>query len=119
MLADPEEVDADLVGKHPLLDDIPNRLRMRLRAVVLVVGPVAERVEPQDERKLRIHDVSVRHGAATSHPPLASRDRRLAPLARCGHVRSSRQHGDREIAALAEPELSVEADCAGVGGEDV
>jgi hypothetical protein len=45
MLADPEEVDANLVREDPLLDDIANRLRMRLRAIVLVVGPVSERVE--------------------------------------------------------------------------
>jgi hypothetical protein len=26
MLADPEEVDADLVGEHALLDEVPDRL---------------------------------------------------------------------------------------------
>jgi hypothetical protein len=92
MLADPEELDADLIGEHPLLDDIPNRLRMRLRAIVLVVGPVAESVKPQDEWKRRrfrdiggVHEIvwvqvstvrcalRVRYSAAKSHPPVASR----------------------------------------------
>jgi hypothetical protein len=49
VLADPEEVDADLVGKDALLDEVADRLRVRERAVVLVVGDVAEGVEPEDE----------------------------------------------------------------------
>jgi hypothetical protein len=62
MLADPEEVDADAVGKHPLLDYVPNRLRMRLRLIVLVVGPIAERVEPEDKWKpRRLEDVRGGH----------------------------------------------------------
>jgi hypothetical protein len=28
VLADPEEVDADLVGKDTLLDEVPDRLRV-------------------------------------------------------------------------------------------
>jgi hypothetical protein len=46
MLADPEEVDADLVGEDALFDDVADRLGMRLRLIALVVGPIAERVEP-------------------------------------------------------------------------
>jgi hypothetical protein len=46
MLANTEEVDADLIGKDALPDDIPNRLGMRVRAIILVVRPIAERVEP-------------------------------------------------------------------------
>ena len=51
VFADPEEVDADLVGEDALLDEVPDRLRMRQRAVVVVVGDVAEGVEPEDERE--------------------------------------------------------------------
>ena len=53
MLADPEEVDTDLVGKDAMFDEVPNRLRMRERAVVGVVSDIAEGVEPEDERELR------------------------------------------------------------------
>jgi hypothetical protein len=53
VLADPKEVDADLVGEDALFDDIPDRLGMGLRSVFLVVGAIAERVEPEDERELR------------------------------------------------------------------
>jgi hypothetical protein len=52
VLADAEEVDADLVGEDTFLDDVPNRLRMRLRATDPVVCPIAERVAPEDEREL-------------------------------------------------------------------
>jgi hypothetical protein len=52
VLADAEEVDADLVGEHALLDDIPNRLGMRVRPIVLVVRPIAKRVESKHEREL-------------------------------------------------------------------
>jgi hypothetical protein len=52
VLADTEEVDADQVGENALLDDIANRLGMRLRAPVLAIGPIAERVEPKDEGEL-------------------------------------------------------------------
>ena len=51
VFTDPDEVDADLVGEDALLDEVPDRLRMRQRTVVLVVGDVAERVEPEDERE--------------------------------------------------------------------
>jgi hypothetical protein len=53
MLADPEEVHTDLVGKDTFFDDIADRLGMRLRAAVLVAAEVAESVEAEDERKLR------------------------------------------------------------------
>ncbi len=50
VLADAEEVDADFVGEDALFDDVPNRLGVRLRAIVLVVSPITERVETEDER---------------------------------------------------------------------
>jgi hypothetical protein len=49
VLSDAEEVDADLVGQDTLLDDVPDRLGVRERVVVGVVGDIAERVEPEDE----------------------------------------------------------------------
>ena len=49
VFTDPEEVDADLVGENALLDEVPDRLRVRQRAAVGVVGDVAERIEPEDE----------------------------------------------------------------------
>ena len=54
MLADAEEVDADLVGKHALFDDVPDRLGVGLGSIVLIVGPIAERIEPEDERELHL-----------------------------------------------------------------
>jgi hypothetical protein len=51
VVADAEEVDADLVGEDAF-DDVPNRLGMRLRATDPVVCPIAERAEPEDEREL-------------------------------------------------------------------
>ena len=63
VLADAEEVDADLVGEDALLDDVADRLGVRQRAAVGVVGDVAERVEPEDEGNGRCRS--------------------------CGHVRSS------------------------------
>ena len=52
MLADAEEVDADLVGKDALFDDVSDGLGVRLGAIVLVVGPIAECVEAEHEGKL-------------------------------------------------------------------
>ncbi len=49
VLADPEEVHADLVGQDPLLDDVPYGLGVGQRAVVLVVGDVAKRVQAEDQ----------------------------------------------------------------------
>jgi len=51
VLADSEEADADLVGEDSLLDDVSDRLRVRERTVVFIVGDVAEGVEPKDEWK--------------------------------------------------------------------
>jgi hypothetical protein len=49
VFADSEEVDADLVGKDTLLDEVPDRPRMRQRAIVVVVSDVAEGVEAEDQ----------------------------------------------------------------------
>ena len=51
VLADPEEVDADLVGEDALLDDAADGLCLRERMTVLVVDVVAEGVEAEDERE--------------------------------------------------------------------
>jgi hypothetical protein len=48
VLTDPEEIDADLVGKDTLLDEIPDCLRVREWTVVIVVGDIAESVEAED-----------------------------------------------------------------------
>ena len=69
VLTDAEEVDADLLGEDALFDDVPNRLGVGERAVLGVVGDVAEGVQPEDERELRLlvaggertHG-SIRHG---------------------------------------------------------
>jgi hypothetical protein len=37
VLADPEEVHADLVRKHALLDHIADRLRVRVRVILPIV----------------------------------------------------------------------------------
>ena len=47
VLANPEEIHADLVGEHALLDDVADRLSMREWAVILVVRYVAEGVEAE------------------------------------------------------------------------
>jgi hypothetical protein len=52
VLADPEEVHADLVCQDPLLYEIPDRLRVGERAIVIVVRDIAERVEAEEEREL-------------------------------------------------------------------
>jgi hypothetical protein len=49
MLADAEEVGAYLLGQDSLLDDVPDRLCMRKRLVLLVMRDVTEGVEPEDE----------------------------------------------------------------------
>ncbi len=53
VLADAEEVDAQLVGKDTFLDDVSDGLGMRERAVLGIVGDVPERVEAEDKRELR------------------------------------------------------------------
>ncbi len=52
VFTDSKKVDADLVGKNPLFDDVPDRLGMRKWAVVFVVGDIAECVEAEDEWEL-------------------------------------------------------------------
>jgi hypothetical protein len=49
MLADPEVIRTDMVGKYPLLDDVPDRLGMPEGPVVLVMRDVAEGVESEDQ----------------------------------------------------------------------
>jgi hypothetical protein len=49
MLADAERVDADLVGQDPLLDDVPDDLRLVPAASRSVKGDVAERVESEPQ----------------------------------------------------------------------
>ena len=52
VFTDSEEVDADLVGKYALFDEVPDRLGMRERAIVVVVRDIAEGVEAEDEWEL-------------------------------------------------------------------
>ena len=49
MLADAEEVDAELVGEHGLLDHVADDLRLRQRLAVGADGDVAEGVEAEFE----------------------------------------------------------------------
>src|SRR5256714_14804342 len=56
VFANPEEIHADLVGKDPLFDDVPDCLSVREWAVILVVGDIAEGVEA--EGKWELHGCS-------------------------------------------------------------
>src|ERR1700753_3129318 len=47
MLAEPEEIDADLIGEHAFLDEIADNLRRGERLAVRPVGDIAERVEAE------------------------------------------------------------------------
>jgi len=47
MLAEPDEIDAELVSEDSFVDDVANNLRMRLRRAILVQGNVAECIEPE------------------------------------------------------------------------
>jgi hypothetical protein len=49
VFTDPDEIDPDLVGEDTLFDKVADRLCMGERAVVVVVGDVAEGVEPEGE----------------------------------------------------------------------
>ena len=69
VLADPEEVDADLVGQDTLFDDVADRVRVRQGSPRDVVGDVSERVEAEDEWELgllvpggELAHGSIRHG---------------------------------------------------------
>ena len=57
VFADPEEIHADLVGQDPLFDEVADGLRVRERAVLLVVGDIAEGVEAEGQGEL--------HGCST------------------------------------------------------
>ena len=50
MLADADEIDADLVGEDALLDQVADDLRLMQRLSVRTVGDVTEGVEPQFDR---------------------------------------------------------------------
>ena len=62
VLADPEEVHAHLLGENTLLDHVPERLGVGERAVLGVVGDIAEGVQAEDKRKRRSLNRSV-HGS--------------------------------------------------------
>ena len=49
MLAHADEVDAQSIGQHRLLDDVPDDLRMRQETAVSAGGDVAKGVQPQLE----------------------------------------------------------------------
>src|SRR5260221_2545202 len=79
VFANPKEVHADLVGQDPLLDEVPDGLRVREGAVVLVVRDIAEGVEAkaQWERSGSNTGLRSRHvecplcGLSLSEPVLA------------------------------------------------
>ena len=54
MLADADEIDAQLVGENGLVDDVADDLGLRERATVGVASDVAERVEPELEIWLHV-----------------------------------------------------------------
>src|SRR5258708_9226094 len=58
VFANPEEIHADLVGKDPLFDDVPDGLSVREWAVILVVRDIAEGVEAEGQWEL--HECSTR-----------------------------------------------------------
>ena len=47
MLADAEEMQADLIGQHGLGDDVAEDLRVRKRLTGVVERDVAEGIEPE------------------------------------------------------------------------
>jgi hypothetical protein len=58
MLADPEGVDAKLVGQHALVDDVADHLRVRSHLPIRADGDVAKGV--QSKLKILCHWVSGR-----------------------------------------------------------
>ena len=51
VLADAEEVQADLVGQHTLLDDVADDLGVRRRGAVARRGDVSESVHPEFQHR--------------------------------------------------------------------
>jgi hypothetical protein len=49
VFADSKEVHAHLLGQDTMFDQVPDGLGMGDRAVVIVVGDVAEGIEAEDE----------------------------------------------------------------------
>ena len=54
VFADPEEVDANLLGDDTMFDEVTKYPGVREWAVLVVMGGIAEGVETQDERERRI-----------------------------------------------------------------
>jgi hypothetical protein len=79
VLADAEEVDADPVGEHALVDEDADRFRVRQRSAGLVVDQVAERVEAEHERE--------RHGRAVFGASVSSIARALTARRRLSSSR--------------------------------
>ena len=50
-----EEVHAKLVGQDTLIDEVPDCLGMRERAIIIVVRDIAEGVEAEDKGELVRH----------------------------------------------------------------
>src|SRR5690606_20851258 len=74
VLTHPEEVEPDLLGEHPLLDDVADHLRLMQRPTVRVDGDVAERVHTEldhehHRRRRRRHA----RGRARETGPLGAR----------------------------------------------
>ena len=47
MLADPEEIDAKLIGEDRFIDHVTDRLGMRHKLAVRPGGNIAERIQPE------------------------------------------------------------------------
>src|SRR5215813_10034592 len=56
VLADAEAVHTEFVREDRLVDDVPNHLGVRLQVSVGAARDVAERVQPELERRGRSHD---------------------------------------------------------------
>src|SRR5712692_7715109 len=54
VFANPEEIHTDLVGKHPLFDEVADGLSVRDWAVILVVRDIAEGVEAEGKWELHV-----------------------------------------------------------------
>ena len=47
VLADADEIDAQFIGQHSLVDHVPEHLRMRQQVALRIRGDVAERIKPE------------------------------------------------------------------------
>ena len=103
VFTDSEEVDADLVGKDTLFDEVPDRLGMRERAIVIVVGDIAEGVETEDKWELSVSvlEIACRFCRCCGHVDYAASARRAdSNSGRRSETPKTGQPGSRRRPAL-------------------